>query len=225
MKKSNAAYSDSEMKENKCLVNEIIELYENARKTVYSKSNPRVIRSRSHVISSQVEDLFADFFSRFTQMDIIIDRPISISFKSSKKTFYPDIVIRNEKSFIRFFDIKLDLGWKRNDFEKYCIEKAELIKEAREQKADLWKEKLSIDKDIKYEIVVVSSKNIGKEYFENINQIIENNNLENEIDLYFLTEDVHPNENDKERIKATIKINHSEFTRLRNRIKSVKNIT
>ena len=210
-----------EEKENRHLIYEIVDLYEKSRKAIYSKSNPRVVRSRNHVISSQVEDLFAEFFSRITNEYIIIDKSISINFKSKKRKFNPDLIIRNQNSVVRFFDIKLDLGWKINEFEAYCIEKSELIKEVRNQEVEFWKEKLVIDKDIKYELVIVSSKNIGKDKLDAVKKLISKNNLEKEIDIFLLTGDIHPNEIGIRRIKEKITINHDEFRRLKERINTV----
>jgi hypothetical protein len=196
----------------KSLIEKIIDIYSEARKTNFPNKN--ITRARSHTASSKVEDLFAYFFSNLTNQEIIIDKPISVILDEKRKTFYPDLSLKKNNIITNFYDIKMDLGWKRAEFPKYCVDKSEIMKQIRNQKVDFWGEQLEIDSNAKYEILIVSQLNISKKILEKNLQLIENEKIDPQVGIYFLTSDVHPNHGDSTFAKENIKINQNEFDEL-----------
>jgi hypothetical protein len=103
----------------------VIESYQIARKPIYS--NPKLSRGRSHSVASRVEDLFAFYLVNKINCDrIYIDQPISVV--GSKAQIYPDIVIVKNKKITALCDVKMDLGWKRNELFNFCRRHAALLK-------------------------------------------------------------------------------------------------
>ena len=113
----------------------IREEYLKARKTVIKDS--KIIRGTSHSISSLSEDIFGKYISDLISSDyeIWIDPQISvkdISNSSGKriKIFRPDVCVYNKlkKRIELIFDLKMDLGYKRNEFIEFVKKRSlELI--------------------------------------------------------------------------------------------------
>jgi len=180
---------------NKEFIKEIVNLYRSARDTKY----PIGFRGRSHTISSYVEDLFWYYLWINNSIDsIYIDQPLSVEWYN--KIIYPDIITVNSNSTItNFFDLKMDLWWMRDKLVEYAIKYEELINSInnKECKLKIWTDKaikkLTIWKNVKFNIVVISWKNISKNKLEeNINEF-EKHNFKN-VNLMVLTNNIHPNE-------------------------------
>ena len=203
---------------NKELIESVIDLYVEARKSKFPSD--KIIRARSHTTSSVVEDLMAYFFSNLIDADIIIDKSFSVQFENKRKTIYPDIAIKRGNIITSFFDIKMDLGWKRHEFPDYCIGKSRMIKEIRGQVVNFGKKQVLLNEKLKYEIIIVSQLNITEKMLSRNMKIIKEANIDKEVPIYFLTNKVHPNYRDSEYTKSNIEINHEQLDKLREQIKA-----
>ncbi|PQB05104.1 hypothetical protein BST85_09510 [Aureitalea marina] len=113
----------------------VIELYSQARYSSYY--HPKIRRGRSHTISARVEDLLAAFlgFNLMKDFDIYVDQPITII--GLKKQLYPDIILSEQGVLKSFIDVKMDLGWKRDGFVKFCFDKDREIQSTLSRKYSL----------------------------------------------------------------------------------------
>jgi len=203
---------------NKELIYEIINKYEEARKSKYPHKN--ITRIKSHTTSSNVEDLIAFYFTQFTKHEILIDPLFSYESSIKNKTFRPDIVVKDEEEIKSFFDVKMDLGWKRSEFHSYCIAKSEMIKKIAGDKISYNKKDIKVSKNAKYEIVVISEKNISEKKLNENLSLIQNANIEKEVSIFFLTNTAHPNDG-KQKATNNIVLNENHFNKLTQRIKSL----
>jgi len=206
------------------LIDSIIELYKEARVTVFSKAN--IKRGRNHSIASKVEDLFAVYVSELLpdDVEILIDQPFTYrNDNNTNYAIYPDIAVIKDSEIIKMFDVKMDLGWNRNFF-PFCEDKQKLIDQIRSKEAKardgVTKEgkKYRISEKIKYNVVIISNENISKtKKDENLREI---DNLDKDkIEVFILTENIHPNNYDKEIVK-NINLRQTDFVNLRTEIKS-----
>lgn len=194
----------------------VIELYNQARYSSYY--HPKIRRGRSHTISAQVEDLLAAFlgFNLLKNFDIYVDQPISVG--EIKKQLYPDIILSEQGTLKSFLDVKMDLGWNRDGFVKFCYDKNQEIQSVLSKNYSL-KDGLTkgltngiISNELKYHVVIISDKNISKTKF--IKNIEETKYLSN-VKVYCLTSNQHPNTyNDIKTILELIKINNQQFENL-----------
>ncbi|MFM7015672.1 MAG: hypothetical protein ACKOX3_05020 [Bacteroidota bacterium] len=210
---------------NKEFIKGIAELYVKARQTTFPANNIR--RGKSHSISSQVEDFFALYISTMVSDDtkIYIDQPISFKLNGKSKTIYADVAIIKDNKIQQVWDLKTDLGWKRDSFVQFCKDKIELVKGARNQTAKLKdgqnkaQQTLAFSNDMTFNIVVVSLTNISKSKGD-LN-VAGTNNLEN-VGVYFLTKSLHPNNYGMtpDDIAEKISYNETDFKRMTTRIKT-----
>lgn len=112
-----------------------------------------------------------------------------------------------------YFDLKMDLGWNRDmkdNLEKKDSFISEIVTSPRAWYTTSQKEKryFKISSNLKYQIVVVSEMNCGSGYQQNIAFAKQLNNIE----MYTLSSNVHPNTYDGN--FNNIQVNTSEFQRL-----------
>ena len=113
------------------LIKEIIDLYFNARIPTFE--HKRIKRGESRGISSLVEDLFAKYLLGVVdkKYDILISPILSFDFKLEDKKknliMKPDICLASGCKAFAFFDLKMDLGYKRKEFVDNCKKNAEKI--------------------------------------------------------------------------------------------------
>lgn len=200
----------------------IIEEYKDARKLKFGNAGFNIKRGMSHSISGISEDLFSVFIAEKLNdksLELYVDKPISIRLPNHTraKTFKPDLFILKDGVMTHYFDLKMDLGWKRN-IEAYLIERNTLIEHlkvlsASGEKAWIqdWGEKqVSISQNLSYQIVVLSSGNINKNLLDQNYQIAQK--LEH-IQMYILTQGSHLNMYREDDIYKLI-INDFQFDRL-----------
>lgn len=206
-------------------VKEIIRLYFDARKPKYG--NRRIKRGESRSISSLVEDLFAKYLHEVInkKYDILISPILTFSFKPEggkrNLSMKPDICLTNNAKAYAFFDLKMDLGYKRSEFVGNCKKNDEKIQKIKGKQCNFKdgqdKNKptntLTIAKSLKYHIIVISTKNIKNDDFRENKEKFKT--LKNS-SLYVLTTGLHPNTygKDQDEILNEIKINSNEFNRL-----------
>ena len=174
------------------LFKELVKLYRNARNPSFY--HPSIKRGRSHTIASKVEDLFAFFLSLNLTKDyqFLVDQPLN----KGKKQFYPDISIIDNGTLVHAFDIKTDLGWKRNEFSNFCRDKNNEIKDFFDSELSatdgISKEKFIVKtaREFHYHIVILSGKNIRQ---EKLREHLENIDKLKYIHAYVLFPNEHPN--------------------------------
>jgi hypothetical protein len=162
---------------NQEFINRIRKEYLRARKVLIDDS--KITRGTSHSISSLSEDVFAKYISDLISDDyeIWIDPQISVTNirnTSGKrvKTFRPDICVynKNKKKVDLIFDLKMDLGYKRNEFINYSNKRYEEINEIRQQEGT-WnkndsKLQFTFSESLQWNYVVLSEGNITKEQMQ-----------------------------------------------------------
>jgi hypothetical protein len=205
-------------------IEKIITLYRNARQTTFPVDN--IKRGKSHSISSQVEDLFAFYISELVDnnIEILIDQPISFNLFGKSKTIYADIAMIKDNVVYQVWDLKTDLGWKRDSFVQFCKDKILLVKGASGQILKLKDGEFKTERILKFSdnltfnIVVVSGKNISTAKGER--NIVETKNLEN-VGVYFLTNNIHPNSYEFEinELLNRMNFNTNDFEAMKNRIR------
>lgn len=144
-------------------IKKTVEEYRKARLPVYK--NRRVSRGRSHSVSSVLEDLFALYLvQNIKDIEVLIDQPFNVE----GKQFYPDIAVLRRGELINMFDLKTDIGWGREkllDLQKHHIDIISRIKGLNAKyKSGTNKEKkvVKISKAVTYDIVILNSRNSGK---------------------------------------------------------------
>jgi len=194
----------------------VVELYNQARYSSYY--HPKIRRGRSHTISAQVEDLLAAFlgFNLLKDFDIYVDQPITV--EGINKQLYPDIILSEQGILKSFLDVKMDLGWNRDGFVKFCQDKDQEIQKVLSKNYNL-KDGLTktissghISNNLKYHVVIISDKNISETKFKrNIEETIDLNNVK----VYCLTSNQHPNTyDDIKTVLDLIEINNKQFETL-----------
>lgn len=206
------------MKNLQDFINEICNLYTKAREFTYEKNLKNIERGRNHPISSRAEDLFTLILSNnlSKKLSYRIDQPMTVA----GKTIYPDIAIIENDVVLNFIELKLDIGWNRNEFHEYLKNLDKKMKIIQNQEATMkhgitkMRKSLRISKKCKNHTVIVSGTNIKENLLDS--HITKAKSLEN-THLYVLSEHVHPNT--YKFSTNEIKINEFEFKRL---IKNLK---
>ncbi|BCZ46836.1 hypothetical protein psyc5s11_29030 [Clostridium gelidum] len=199
---------------------EVINLYEISRRTKYP--NDLIRRGTSHSISSEIEDLMAQFLvtNLKNKYKIYIAQTLSYKINNKSKSCEFDLLLVDNKNEINnVVEIKIDQGHIRNGVVNYCKNRRYLLDMLERNLCKcndgITKEKFTLkfgDKPTCH-LVIVSNKNISKrELDENIKKIKCISNIE----LYFLSNGEHPN---SYKFKGTelidkISIDKDEFGRL-----------
>lgn len=203
-------------------VNEIIENYHRARVAQYP--DKKIHRGRSLSISSASEDLLASFLLKNDKTidAIYVDQPIHVP--DVVKIFIPDVVIVRGSTITAFLDLKMDLGYKRYGLVDLCRKDQELLKRVRGKECSLTdghtkeKHRFTVSKEAIYDIVVISSGNIGKKTFES--QINGASRYRKDVAVHVLTNGYHPNtygQTKKELLKH-IDISNDVFSNMASRV-------
>lgn len=203
-----------------CFVEQVKELYKQAREVKVKVNNSIIKRGRSHSISSHTEDLFAAFLAEnLGKYKYFIDQPITIQGK--KNAIYPDIAIVDDNNrIVNLLDLKMDLGFNRKGFVDFCMNKESLIEEIRNKSCHLKDgvtkedEFLELDENIKYHVVIISDTNISR---EQLNENLEGTRSLKNVCVYCLTSNEHPNTYKKNK-SMNIKVNTKEFDKLINNL-------
>jgi hypothetical protein len=206
---------------NKELIDEILALYASARKPSEKYGNPNIFRGRLPSISSQTEDLMANFILgrvALREPKLLVDFPMSYEKKGkskngnrnkTKRTFYPDIAViqknhAGESILTDIIDVKLDLGWLRvlDTFLPGTLEVLEdLRKKGKVQhrdrnENDYWQQlgsNVIVSPDLCWHVAVISDSN-SSEKWRTLNQaIINEDRFKEKVQLYMFTGGHHPN--------------------------------
>lgn len=158
------------MKRNE-LINKIRAEYLKAKNPIIV--SPKLTRGTSHTISSYAEDIFAKFIADqcHKQFSVWIDPQISIKALPNttgkrKLLFRPDIcVVNNINNCIQMiFDLKMDLGYKRNSFIKEVKAKLNELNVIKKHEAECSikpNTKLFFSNKISWNYIIISGGNIS----------------------------------------------------------------
>lgn len=183
----------------KQFLTKVIQLYHKARESRFP--NPKIRRGRSHSIASDAEDLFALFLVEKVKCDLIyVDQPISV--KGYNAQIYPDIVIVRNKKIKALCDIKIDLGWKRTKLYDLCRNYDLLLEKIRGKECKIKDKECKIkngltkvesfcfDKNVSYNVVIVTDQNIPKRILEDQKTKLRQLKY---VKVFILTSGEHPN--------------------------------
>lgn len=199
------------------LFRQLVYCYVNARKPAFY--HPKIARGRSHTVSSKLEDLFAYFLSLNLTEDyqFLVDQPLNYG----RKQLYPDISLIQESVVRHMFDVKTDLGWKRNEFPQFCKDQQEKLAQFVGQQLSATdgvrkkKFKIRAFNPLNYHIVIISGQNISRSSLDdNLSQV---SSLPN-VHVYVLFPEQHPNHygDDIEDFIERVKVNTDDFDRIEN---------
>ena len=207
----------------KQFLTKIRKAYLEARKPTISIK--RIKRGTSRSISSIAEDLFASYLEPMLPRDyeIWIDPQITIKNlknKSGKRSFLfrPDICIISCKTnrIEMIFDIKMDLGYKRNKFiqqvEDRIIELNKIIKHTAKCSLKEKDDELTFSNTLKWNYVVLSEHNITTEQYDKVKRWFANTEKAalftlsrgEHLNTYSDDLELHPNHDDFKRIATSI---------------------
>ncbi|MFC2110877.1 hypothetical protein ACFLQ5_00340 [Bacteroidota bacterium] len=204
---------------NETFIDKVIEYYDEARHLTFANYKNQIIRGKSHTISGKSEDLFAYWLAEKLDINNIqywVDKPISFHNIDigRKTTIQPDVLIDDNSIVKCYFDIKMDLGWKR-DLTDYLNQKNNLISKIRNKECWIKIENEHIEMEfsnkIKYQIIVLCGENISREKME------ENNNCASTLDnveLYILSGNQHLNMYKKQQERDKLEIYEDAFDKL-----------
>ena len=160
-------------------------------------SSRKIIRGTSHSISSYAEDIFAKFIAdQFKQkFKILIDPQISIpSLQNSSGNkiflFRPDIcVICTQTNCIKMiFDLKMDLGYRRNNFIDFVESRNYELKKIKNHKAScslIPNQDIFFSENLIWNYIIISSGNISQTQMNIIVDYFSKNKMAN---FYILVE-------------------------------------
>ncbi len=210
-------------------IRKVIELYREARKPRFY--HPSIQRGLSRSISGLTEDLLSYFLAVNLTEDYDLFTDQNITFSKGIKTIRPDTVIVKNNVIEHIIDIKTDFGWMRDKITEFCRNKNEELKKVKGNSGKVQilnpdgitkqERVLELSDDLILHIVIISRENISKEKLDNHLQNVKNLKLEN-VELYTLTSEIHPNIYEKpiEDVLNSIKIHEEEFKRLMDNLTS-----
>lgn len=197
-------------------IENIIDLYKVAPDLKFNNKNYSITRGAKHNISSQAEDLFAVFVAEALDdenLKFLINYTLSYSSKGQKSSsFKPDLAVLQNGIITHIFDLKMDLGFRRDYQTDTTFQNAEKrFLEFRKNKTVVDNKKKHfkalVSTNIINQIVVITTENGGTKSFQkNLKKEFENYDWTN---IYYLTSDFHPNN-----CKNKPKVNTDEFQRL-----------
>lgn len=171
----------------KDLVSNIRQAYIKARNPIVDQSN--IKRGTSRTISSITEDLVAEYVASKInkKFEVWVDPQIivkDLKNSSGKKSllFRPDISIFNisSKKIVKIFDIKMDLGYKRNEFIDLAKKRKNQLKKIVNHTGSCSlreNERLYFDKNLLWDYIIISKGNMSKNQYEKIETYFNKNNL------------------------------------------------
>ena len=185
----------------KDFIDKIVVYYHDSRSLIINKGSHNIWRGVSHCISSKVEDLFSLFIAdniKNQSLEYVVDKTFSLCKECESIAFRPDLAIIQDNCVTHLFDIKMDMGYKRNvakdkGFDKHndlCESFRLSCNQVSYKDVDGKKRVLCVSKDIVYRVVVISESNMQKLFLDKIIQYVKTLKY---VDIYFLTKDAHPN--------------------------------
>ena len=166
------------------LIDHILRLYREAEATGSGFEHDDITRGRRHTISSFVEDAVAVYLLKRLadpSLEVWVGYSLSYDYPGMAKrpNMYPDIAfVRREGAHIKLLaivDVKMDLGFRRNEYEGKLSEiaekvgklKAARLVQRRVRVGDAWSDKkvyeaITVSPDLLCCIAVMSDQNMGR---------------------------------------------------------------
>ncbi len=169
----------------------IVELYRSSRLTTFSFEN--VTRCKNRPISGLAEDTLAFYIAHHIDKknSIFIEPEVQVELQSKRKMICPDVLILHpDCSVNQMWDIKMDLGRRRDSFAQFCNDKNKLVNELRGTKATFSGREIIFSEELTFNIVVISDRNISKK--KRKDNIQQTQSIPN-VGVFFLTSKLHPN--------------------------------
>jgi hypothetical protein len=187
--------------------------------------HPRVTRGESRSVAADVEDIFAtEVANAFPSIDhIYVNQTLTSTAGRIDGRMKPDLVVCQGSSVRLLIDLKMDVGYKRQDFVVAAALRADEVRNLRGKTVSLWKKvddsrkrlEYMVDPATIYAYVVVTDDNVSAFDYANIKQCV--SELP-EIRLFTLVTGTHVNlyKVSEEDAKATVLANActSEFNEL-----------
>jgi hypothetical protein len=215
------------MKDEK-LIREIIFLYLKARTPIYP--HKRIFRGESRSISSEVEDLFAKYLIEVLPQDteLFINQTITTGTKVQRLRVQPDIVVVRRDKIKAILDLKMDLGYKRDEFPKYWDKRDALIPKMRGKIFSLFQKNgnnksqqyLEFYDKAKLFFILISDKNINP---SQLSEVRKRQGKKKYSEPYILTHKIHPNTYDKSinELIRIIDIDNKSFKKLNKELQKI----
>jgi hypothetical protein len=178
----------------KDFIKAIVDLYRSSRLTNFSVEN--VTRCKNRPISGFAEDTLAFYISHHIDSNnsIFIEPEVQVILDGEKKMICPDVLIlRPDNSVKQMWDIKMDLGRRRDSFVQFCNDKSQLVNNIKGTKATFSGREIVFSDELTFNIVVISDTNISKQKGQS--NIQQTRNIAN-VGVFFLTSKLHPNNKD-----------------------------
>jgi hypothetical protein len=210
------------------LIQEIISLYHKARNSLYP--HERIFRGESRSISSETEDLFAKYLIEFLPADIklFINQTITTGSKEARLRVKPDIIVVRHNKIKTILDLKMDLGYKRNEFPKYWDERDALIPKMRRRLFSFFQKRgsdkspqfLEFSEKAKLFFVIISDQNINP---TQLSEVIKRQGKKRYSETYILTKGIHPNTYDISiaELMRKIEVDKESFEKLNTELQKI----
>lgn len=180
-------------------VRRTIGLYHGARHPLFPLPR-RIYRGESRSISSQTEDLFARYLADILPDDttLYINQIITSGAKASRYRVKPDVIVARGKQIVALFDLKMDLGYHRNDFLTFWSAKDRLMTSLHGLEFSLFRKeqsgkmplRLTMCKQARLFFVLVSGQNINP---NDLDSLLNHKGTMRNSNLFVLTRGSHPN--------------------------------
>jgi hypothetical protein len=209
---------------------ETVNLYHKARIPKYR--HKRIFRGESSSIASETEDLFACYLIGCLPREtmIFINQTITTGTGEERLRIKPDLIITQNRIITAILDLKMDLGYKRNEFPDYWRQRDDLILSLRGKefslfiKSGAYRKKravLNFASDAKLLFVLVSDQNINPKL---LTPVLEMKGKMPNSDLFILSHKIHPNQYEMsvDDVIRKIDIDEQEFVGVVNSICKIK---
>lgn len=200
----------------------VVELYRKAQREKNIDIN--IWRGRKKTISAEVEELTADYINKKNEgkFNIFVDQQIRLA-PGRTGIKYLDLILQprsGSQQIKTFIDLKIDLGFKRNDLYNYCQFWNDTISgiTVTDRKVDLKfgskdeTRPADLSEDLRLHIVILALKNSG----DICDEISEIEKKFSKVSLYVLSHGAHPNDyslNNTQDLNG-LNIQEKEFDRL-----------
>ena len=144
--------------------------------------HPRVTRGESRNVSADVEDIFAtEVANSFPSIEhIYVNQTLTSTLGRIDGRMKPDLVICKGSTIHLLIDLKMDVGYKRQDFVVAAALRAEEVRSLRGKTVSLWKKmdnsrkrlEYTIDQNTLYAYVVVTDDNLSGSDYNDIKSCI-----------------------------------------------------
>jgi hypothetical protein len=180
----------------KQFIKAVVECYHNARNP--HVKNCKVTRGRSRIVSSYVEELFAEYIASCIDVECIY---VDYQFRIDRDAFYPDVAVQRGGKIVAMFDLKMDMGYIRDQLRASCEKCKHTVERVRGKKLETRDGRtkqcrnVQFSEDCSYDVVVVSEKNISESGLQAQKRTVEAGLVKDGCaTALFLSGGMHPNE-------------------------------